>query len=308
MSDNITPDPATPQQPPAGWYPDPQDRAARRYWDGAQWTEHAASPTPDTGYATASPVSTSDPVEPGVSSGSATAVATKRGLPRLKWWQWLLIAVGVLVLVSMIASAVNGALGSSNSVTRHAPISGDAAPSSEPSEEPVEMVEVPDLVGMTLAEARAALEAVGLTLESSEAGDDWIVSTQTPAPGQHPLDDLELSITSEEPKPVLTLGQENAIGSAQSYLSFSAFSRAGLYQQLTSEYGEGYEAGDAEFAIAYLEEKGLVDWNAEAVESAESYLEFSQFSRAGLYDQLTSEYGEGFTSEQTEYALSQVGY
>jgi hypothetical protein len=27
---------------PAGWYPDPYGAAGRRYWDGAQWTEHFA--------------------------------------------------------------------------------------------------------------------------------------------------------------------------------------------------------------------------------------------------------------------------
>ena len=26
--------------PPADWYPDPENEAAERYWDGAQWTEH----------------------------------------------------------------------------------------------------------------------------------------------------------------------------------------------------------------------------------------------------------------------------
>lgn len=28
--------------PAAGWYPDPWDRAAKRWWDGRQWTGHTA--------------------------------------------------------------------------------------------------------------------------------------------------------------------------------------------------------------------------------------------------------------------------
>lgn len=106
----------------------------------------------------------------------------------------------------------------------------------------------------------------------------------------------------------MTLGQQNAIKSAQSYLKYSAFSRAGLIEQLTSEYGEGFETDEAEFAIAYLEDNNLVDWNEQAVESGKSYLSHSAFSKAGLIEQLTSEYGEGFTQEEAEYAANQVGY
>ena len=41
-----------------------------------------------------------------------------------------------------------------------------------------------------------------------------------------------------------------------------------------------------------------MDWNQEVVESAESYLEYSSFSKSGLIEQL--EY-EGFTSAQAQY-------
>ncbi len=104
-----------------------------------------------------------------------------------------------------------------------------------------------------------------------------------------------------------TVSQQNAYGSAKSYLDLRGFSRAGLIQQLTSEYGEGYPLADAEFAIARLEVEGGVDWNAEAAEAAKSYLEMTSFSRSGLIQQLTSEYGEGFTREQAEYGVSTTG-
>lgn len=122
--------------------------------------------------------------------------------------------------------------------------------------------------------------------------------------------------TEEDAEAAIALIEENgkvdwnaeAAESAENYISGMAFSRNGLYQQLTSEYGEHFTDEQATYAISYLEENGKVDWNKEAAESAESYLKYSSFSRDELYNQLTSEYGEGFTAEQAEYALTQVGY
>lgn len=160
------------------------------------------------------------------------------------------------------------------------------------------MVDMPHLVGSTIAEARAKLEAVGLVLVPGDAGDDWIVTAQQPAQGSHPLDGIELSLTSEAPKPVYTLAQQNAIGTAQDYLAYSGFSRGSLIGQL--EY-EGFSTEDATFGA----DNAGADWNAEAAESAQSYLDYSSFSRDGLYGQL--EY-EKFTPEQIEFALAAVGY
>lgn len=111
----------------------------------------------------------------------------------------------------------------------------------------------------------------------------------------------------EEEAPEMTRSQENAIRSAESYLDLKGFSRQGLIEQLSSEYGEGFSKKDATFAVDYLEDTDAVDWNAEAVESAESYLDLKGFSRQGLIEQLESEYGDGFTHKQAVYAVNQVG-
>ena len=81
------------------------------------------------------------------------------------------------------------------------------------------------------------------------------------------------------------------------------FSRAGLIQQLSSSYGEGYSLADATYAVDSLN----VDWNAQAVLSAKGYLALKPFSRAGLIQQLSSSYGEGFTVAQATYAANAVG-
>ena len=72
---------------------------------------------------------------------------------------------------------------------------------------------------------------------------------------------------------------------------------------MSSEYGDQYSVEDATWAA----DNSGADWNAEAAEAAESYLELTPFSRAGLIDQLTSEYGDKFTREQAEYGVTQAG-
>jgi host cell surface-exposed lipoprotein len=46
--------------------------------------------------------------------------------------------------------------------------------------------------------------------------------------------------------------------------------------------------------------------NGRAVQSAESYLALSGFSKEGLYEQLSSSAGEGFTQAQAQYAVDRV--
>jgi Host cell surface-exposed lipoprotein len=45
---------------------------------------------------------------------------------------------------------------------------------------------------------------------------------------------------------------------------------------------------------------------AEAVEAAESYLDFGHFSKKGLTHQLTSKYGEGFSKADAKFAVDHV--
>jgi Host cell surface-exposed lipoprotein len=91
--------------------------------------------------------------------------------------------------------------------------------------------------------------------------------------------------------------------SAENYLDFSAFSRKGLIEQLSSEYGEGFSKADAIYAVNHLD----VDWNEQAAKSAKNYLDQSAFSRQGLIEQLSSEYGEGFSRAQAVYGVNQTG-
>jgi hypothetical protein len=101
-----------PQQPPAGWYPDPQDANQQRYWDGTSWTGHTAAP------------STSMPAPQGAATAGApipTSAAPAwamqpSGIPvgaKKAWYKRLpiiipLSIVAVLIIVGIIVALVQG--------------------------------------------------------------------------------------------------------------------------------------------------------------------------------------------------------
>ena len=103
----------------------------------------------------------------------------------------------------------------------------------------------------------------------------------------------------------MTVAQQQAVEAAKNYISMgSGFSRAGLIKQLTSSYGNGFPNAVAIFAVDHLR----VNWDEQAVEAAKNYISMgSGFSRAGLIQQLTSSYGNGFTYAQAVYAANNVG-
>lgn len=95
-----------------------------------------------------------------------------------------------------------------------------------------------------------------------------------------------------------TLGEQNALKKAGSYLKYSAFSQTRLIDQL--EY-EGFSTSEATYAVKNVK----ADWMEQAAKKAKQYLKYSAYSRSRLISQL--EY-EGFTNDQIMYAIGQVGY
>lgn len=293
----------------AGWYPDVNAPGTERYYDGTAWTDRSR-PTA---------------VEPAV---PAASVSGERSTTKAPWFKRKVIIIPVsivagLIVISSVGNAMaGGEQGTTDAANEQAAVVEPVAEGTTAAE-----VSVPETAGLTAKEAQALIENAGLKAEFSAVEgvvvdrDNWTVLSTTPASGATAKSGDTVVVNVEktaaaaapapapvEPeKPAMTTAQSSAVRSAESYLSFKGFSRAGLAEQLTSEYGEGFAAEDAEFAIAYLESAGKVDWNQEAAESAKSYLEFKGFSRDGLYDQLTSEYGEQFTPDQANFALSAVG-
>jgi len=79
-------------------------------------------------------------------------------------------------------------------------------------------------------------------------------------------------------------------------------SEAGIYDQLTSEYGGQFDSDAAQYAI----ENVNADWYNNALEKAKSYSERMNMSSDAIYDQLVSDYGEKFTEDQASYAIQHL--
>lgn len=92
---------------------------------------------------------------------------------------------------------------------------------------------------------------------------------------------------------------KSALRAAERYSDRMHMSKAGIYDQLTSEYGENFPAEAAQYAIDNLQ----ADYNYNALKSAESYNKTLHMSKAALYDQLVSEYGSQFTAEEAHSTL-----
>lgn len=95
---------------------------------------------------------------------------------------------------------------------------------------------------------------------------------------------------------------KSALNKAKSYSDMMHMSKAGIYDQLTSEYGEQFTEEAAQYAMDSLS----ADWNANALAKAEEYSSSMHMSKAGIYDQLTSENGEQFTAEEAQYAIDNI--
>ena len=94
----------------------------------------------------------------------------------------------------------------------------------------------------------------------------------------------------------------NALITAQNYSDTMHMSKKGIYNQLISEYGEGFEKDAAQYAINHVK----ANWKKNALETAKSYRETMHMSKSAIYDQLISEYGENFTTEEAQYAINHL--
>lgn len=116
-------------------------------------------------------------------------------------------------------------------------------------------------------------------------------------------DDENVDDEDSEEEENVPLEYRNALATAQTYAETMAMSKKAIYNQLVSEYGENFEKDAAQYAVDNL--KGI-SWKENALKTARTYSETMNMSKAAIYDQLISDYGEQFTKKQAQYAIDHL--
>ena len=100
-------------KPPAGWYPDPNDPSAKRWWDGTSWGPAAPPPQP-------TPVPVRAASGPGCGTGC-------------------LVIIGVIIVIAVIAG-ISSAISAGNSNSRSSGSSRSSVSSVTPEERLVQQL------------------------------------------------------------------------------------------------------------------------------------------------------------------------
>lgn len=166
----------------------------------------------------------------------------------------------------------------------------------------VEKVEVADL---SQTDAQAWCDQNGFQLSKEEDFSDSIAQggfiSQSPQAGTQLEKGSTVTVHYSKGKEP-TMEDKNALVKAESYSSMMHMSKAAIYDQLTSSYGEGFPAESAQYTVDHL----VADYKANALEKAKDYQTSMNMSRSAIYEQLTSSYGEKFTAEEAQYAVDHL--
>ncbi|CEO22478.1 Ltp family lipoprotein [Paraclostridium sordellii] len=149
-------------------------------------------------------------------------------------------------------------------------------------------------LGMILLTGALTITAVGCSSSDNKEAENQSETSVEEKAENTPVEEKEEENVPTEYK--------SALIKAKTYSDTMGMSKAGLYDQLTSEYGEKFTEEAAQYAIDNIK----ADWKENALKKAKTYQESMAMSPSAIYDQLISEYGEKFTEEEAQYAIDNL--
>lgn len=224
-------------------------------------------------------------------------VKAKRPLLK-KWWFWVIIVLFVFAII--------GGMGNSDDSSDNTdPDSSVNTISDDTSETVKAEVIIVDFSSMSKEEIQDWANNNQVTCKFVEEYSDAVINGGFISQSKKANETIKEGDTVNI---VFSIGKkpsvefQNALRKAESYSKTLQMSKKGIYEQLTSEYGEKFPADAAQYAIDNMK----ADWNANALEKAKSYQKLMSMSNSAIFDQLVSDYGEKFTREEAQYAIDHL--
>ncbi|GAA6117029.1 Ltp family lipoprotein [Apilactobacillus kunkeei] len=195
------------------------------------------------------------------------------------WWVWIIIsAIFFLFLICIIGSNVSNDASTDNDDTTQVSKNDDSDSNDSTDDNDSDSNDTSDYDGND---------------DSNDTNDDSYSTT----------DDSSSDTSNNDSGSDATTDQQSALQQADYFANDANMSKAKIYEQLTSSYGGNFSSSDVNYAISHLEG---VDWNQNALATAQKYVDDYHMSKSELYDQLTSSYGEQFTASQAQYAINNL--
>jgi hypothetical protein len=290
---------------PAGWYPDPLGQGQARYWDGKRWTlEYRDSPPPQ-------PV----PASPSDVQASATAptAAAPSGTPpqgqpsyRDRWREIpkgarITIIVAAIIGLLIIIGAAAGSGSKKKTTTESASVATTSTPSAPPAPPTVLKLDTGDY-SVTSSHTTlhgSVTKGASVTVEGNQAhvhGTHWSKTVALEI-GSNPMT-VEATLSGHE-----STTQTIAVTRHHTQAELEAKAQA-RKEQKEREEREQREKEAEEREQNEIENATVSQQNA--LKEAESYLNTSSFSEAGLIEQLSSEAGSQFPRADAVWAVEHL--
>ena len=223
-----------------------------------------------------------------------------------KWWFWVIIVIVAIAIIGNLGDDGDKTKSGSSNTSQTASVNeSDDSLKADTSTADNAKVTVADFSTMDQAAIKSWADTNKVTCKFSEDYSDSVAKGGIISQSNNAGETVKEGTTI---KVVISLGKKpsteytNALRKAEEYSKTMHMSKRGIYDQLTSEYGEKFPADAAQYAIDNMQ----ADWNANALEKAKTYQKSMSMSKRDIYDQLISDYGEKFTKEEAQYAIDHL--
>jgi TM2 domain-containing membrane protein YozV len=150
----------------------------------------------------------------------------------------------------------------------------------------------------------AVLFGIGIIMSAVSGGSQkaTVSNSTNETASSEPVKEEAKPAPVENKQPDVPAEYKSALSQATTYANDLHLSKAGVYDQLVSEYGGKFTPAAAQYAIDNVK----ADWNANALAQGKTYQNDLKLSPAAVRDQLVSEYGGKFTAAEADYAVANL--